>query len=153
MRHVMAAATIAAAAIGAACGAPGSTSRDVLDAPRQSPTAGQSETAFDCDFSSPRPLPVVDDPSRLRKTVRPIYPGRARRADVSGTVAVKLLVDATGRPRKACAVTGPRVLRRAAEQAALQSEFEPILLNGEAVEFVATQRFVFKIEASRQSSE
>jgi TonB family protein len=150
--HVVVAATIAAATVGAACGTPGSTSGEARDAPRQSPTAGQSVAAFDCEFSSRRPLPVVDDPSHLLKAVKPDYPRRARRAGVSGAVAVKLLVDGSGRPSKACAVTGPGLLRRAAEEAALQFEFEPMLLNGEATEFVATHRFVFKLEASRKSA-
>jgi protein TonB len=64
---------------------------------------------------------------------KPIYPQTARRALVAGTVTVEVVVDVSGKVIGARAVSGPEMLREAAERAARQAKFTPTLLSGEPV--------------------
>ena len=63
----------------------------------------------------------------------PVYPAAAKEARVSGTVAVQVEVDESGNVAKAEAVSGPVMLREAAEDAARSARFSPTLLSGEPV--------------------
>jgi outer membrane biosynthesis protein TonB len=63
----------------------------------------------------------------------PVYPQKALDAKVSGIITVKLLVNETGIVLSARAVKGPRLLRKAAEDAARGAVFAPNLLGGEPV--------------------
>ncbi|HEX8499649.1 MAG TPA: energy transducer TonB [Pyrinomonadaceae bacterium] len=63
----------------------------------------------------------------------PVYPPAARAAGVSGTVAVQVEVDEDGDVASAEAVSGPLLLRGAAEEAARGARFSPTLLSGEPV--------------------
>ena len=60
----------------------------------------------------------------------PRYPGRARARRIGGVVTVQVLIDETGKVTSACALTGPRELRFAAETAAYASKFTPTKLSG-----------------------
>lgn len=61
----------------------------------------------------------------------PVYPEEARRKGVTGVVAVFVLVDEDGRISRARACTGPRELRRPAEDAAYRARLSPTLLSGQ----------------------
>jgi len=70
----------------------------------------------------------------------------AKSARIQGVVVVRVLVNGTGTPVKACAVSGPVPLRPAAEDAALRFRFVPLLVNGKAVRFMVHKlTFNFKI--------
>jgi protein TonB len=75
---------------------------------------------------------------------KPSYPDEAKRARVSGTVLVQLVIDERGKVLRACAVHGPALLMRAAEVAAYNAEFSPTRLNGQPVKVtgVITYNFV-----------
>ena len=74
----------------------------------------------------------------------PVYPLDAKEARVSGTVVVQVEVDESGNVAKAEAVSGPVMLREAAEDAARAARFSPTRLSGEPVKVsgVITYNFV-----------
>ena len=76
----------------------------------------------------------------------PVYPPAAKAARVGGTVAVQVEVDESGRVAKAEAVSGPEMLREAAEDAAREAQFSPTRLSGEPVRVsgLITYNFVLK---------
>jgi protein TonB len=65
--------------------------------------------------------------------VEPSYPELARRMNVSGTVEVSITVDQLGKVAEAKAVSGPPLLRGAAEAALQQWRFRPAIVNGKPV--------------------
>ncbi|HEX8148955.1 MAG TPA: TonB family protein [Pyrinomonadaceae bacterium] len=75
---------------------------------------------------------------------QPVYPPDAKAARVSGTVVVQIEVGEAGSVVKAEAVSGPEMLREAAEDAALAARFSPTLLSGQPVRVsgVITYNFV-----------
>jgi protein TonB len=76
--------------------------------------------------------------ARVLSRVQPSYPQLARQARVSGTVKVEAVIDKSGRVKTVKALSGPPLLRRAAEDAVRQWRYQPGTLNGEPVE-VTTQ--------------
>ena len=75
---------------------------------------------------------------------QPAYPPDARAARVGGTVVVQVEVGEDGSVAKAEAVSGPEMLREAAEDAALAAKFSPTRLSGQPVRVsgVITYNFV-----------
>lgn len=75
---------------------------------------------------------------------QPLYPPAAKEARVSGMVTVEVEVDESGRVAKAEAVSGPEMLREAAEDAAREAQFSPTRLSGQPVRVtgVITYNFV-----------
>jgi TonB family protein len=75
---------------------------------------------------------------------KPTYPDEAKRAHVSGTVFVRIVIDEKGKVTRACAIKGPSLLMRAAEVAANNGQFSPTKLNGQPVKVtgVITYNFV-----------
>jgi len=112
------------------------------------PESTPEATVADCDFSAYRPLEGTWEGRLVRQRATPIYPTQARAKGVSGPVMVKVLVDASGTPVKACAVSGHTLLRSASEEAALRFLFKPLLLNNRPVPFVVHKlTFTYRIEA------
>jgi protein TonB len=64
---------------------------------------------------------------------KPVYPETARRAKMTGVVTVEVVIDASGKVIGARAVSGPEMLRDAAERAARMAKFTPALLSGQPV--------------------
>ncbi|MFL6335065.1 MAG: energy transducer TonB [Pyrinomonadaceae bacterium] len=77
---------------------------------------------------------------------QPVYPPDAEAARVSGTVTVQVEVDENGSVAKADAVSGPEMLRGAAEDAARAARFSPTRLSGQPVRVsgVITYNFVLQ---------
>lgn len=63
----------------------------------------------------------------------PAYPAAARAVNASGAVNVQTIIDEEGNVTSAEAVSGHPLLRAAAEKAALEAKFRPIILSGKAV--------------------
>jgi protein TonB len=76
----------------------------------------------------------------------PPYPPLARAAQISGVVAVQILLDESGRVISAQATDGPVLLRQAAEKAAYQARFTPTKLSDQPVKAsgVITYNFVLR---------
>jgi protein TonB len=73
----------------------------------------------------------------LRTRVEPTYPPLARQARVSGVVQVQATIGADGRVKKAVAVSGPPLLRQAAEAAVRRWIYDPGRLNGQPIDTTA----------------
>jgi TonB family protein len=85
----------------------------------------------ECDFSSYKPATVSHFVQFALKTkVKPEYPTEAVQRGIQGKISVKILVDRDGNVVKACALNGDEVLRRAAEEAALQWKFKRNVVAG-----------------------
>jgi len=76
---------------------------------------------------------------------KPVYPEMARRARMAGVVTVEVMIDASGKVIGARAVSGPDLLRDAAERAARQAKFTPALLSGQPVRVVGTISYNFSL--------
>ncbi len=75
--------------------------------------------------------------------VTPVYPSIAKQMNAAGEVQVEITIDETGRVIEAKAISGPAVLRNAAEEAARKWVFKPTLLDGAPVRQSGTLTFVF----------
>ena len=67
------------------------------------------------------------------KLVQPPYPEEARAERSSGKVKVRILINENGDVLRACAIEGPKPLRKASESAAARSKFSPTTLEGKPV--------------------
>jgi TonB family protein len=76
---------------------------------------------------------------------QPVYPDQARRARVSGTIVVEVVVDEQGKVISAIAKEGPALLREPAIQAALKAKFSPTLLSGQPVKVSGTINYKFTL--------
>ncbi|MFL6334055.1 MAG: TonB family protein [Pyrinomonadaceae bacterium] len=96
--------------------------------------------------SEPTPSPRPAEPGAKKTTLpggvlnskalskpSPAYPVKAYNAHATGTVAVRVVVDETGKVVEAEAVSGSLLLREAAAAAARQARFAPTRLAGEPV--------------------
>ena len=70
------------------------------------------------------------EPAVAVRKVTPVYPASARRFRVWGTVLLNVEVDQTGKVTRASAVSGPALLRPAAEEALMKWQFKPATVNG-----------------------
>lgn len=84
--------------------------------------------------------------ARLLKYVAPTYPEIAKANHVGGDVTLDALVDASGNVTKVHALTGPPLLRQAAEDALHQWKYEPAQLDGQpvAMHLTVTVKFQYK---------
>jgi protein TonB len=79
---------------------------------------------------------------------KPLYPELAQRAKLTGVVSVEVVVDASGKVIGARAVSGPEMLREAAERAARQAKFTPAMLSGQPVRVIGTINYNFSLRAN-----
>ena len=107
--------------------------------------SGQTETPD----NRPRPRGPVESGDLNDKATdlpKPIYPGDARKAHITGQVKVRVIVDETGRVMSADIVSGPKQLWMAAIEAARKAHFEPTLISGSAVKITGVLTYDFKEE-------
>jgi periplasmic protein TonB len=76
---------------------------------------------------------------------KPVYPETARRAKMTGIVSVEVVIDVSGKVIGARAVSGPEMLRDAAERAAKQAKFTPALLSGQPVRVSGVINYNFSL--------
>lgn len=100
---------------------------------RPSPTATPTPTPENSAPPANRPVNVGVLNSRALNLPTPAYPTAARTMRASGRVTVQVTVDETGNVSSAKATSGHPLLRQAAEAAARQSRFSPIIVNNQAV--------------------
>lgn len=82
---------------------------------------------------------------KLLRRITPVYPELARRAGVSGTVILEILVDETGCVRDITLLKGPHLLVNAAKEAVSQWLYSPTVLNGEPVAVKALVTVIFTL--------
>jgi len=92
----------------------------------------------------PPPPPVSHEPVRiggqvqapaLLKRVEPIYPSIAQTAAIDGIVILDAIIDEHGRVQSLKVLRGNPLLAKAATDAVLQWEYEPLKLNGRPTAF------------------
>jgi TonB family protein len=76
---------------------------------------------------------------------KPLYPETARRTRMTGIVSVEVVIDVSGKVIGARAVSGPEMLRDAAERAAKQARFTPALLSGQPVRVSGVINYNFSL--------
>jgi TonB family protein len=94
----------------------------------------------------PRPSGPVESGDLNGKAIdlpKPIYPGEARKAKVTGQVKVRVIVAETGKVLSADIVSGPKQLWMAAVEAARQARFNPTLIGGSAVKITGILTYDF----------
>lgn len=97
------------------------------------------------DEDPPDFVPVEKTPQPV-KVVQPEYPEIARRANVEGTVYVKILVDKEGKAKKAVVIkSDAEIFNEPAIKAALQWVFTPAMMNNGPVAVWAAVPFHFKL--------
>lgn len=84
--------------------------------------------------------------SKITHKASPPYPEMAKRARVSGSVTVQILLDEEGRVLSAQATSGHPLLRGAAEKAAYQTRFSPTLLSNQPVKVSGFITFNFILQ-------
>ena len=77
---------------------------------------------------------------------RPVYTDSARRSGQEGIVSVEVLIDITGKVISARAVSGPNLLRGAAEDAARRARFYPTLLSGQPMRITGVIKYNFSLK-------
>jgi len=77
---------------------------------------------------------------------KPEYPEIARRARVTGTISVEVVIDETGKVISAHAASGPPLLREAAVKAAVRARFTPTKLSGQPVKITGTLNYRFSYD-------
>lgn len=98
-----------------------------------------------------KPVRIINGGVRCGKATslpRPPYPNDAKKAKVSGSVHVKVLVGVDGKVETAEAVSGHELLRKAAEQAALAAKFAPTQISGESVKVSGIITYNFTADSS-----
>jgi TonB family protein len=125
----------------------------VLNAPNAPVAAGSGAPVVKTEDDLPPPKPVAKAPvrpisggvlnGRAVSLPAPTYPEVAKRVRTTGVVSVEVVIDVSGRVISAKAVSGPEMLRDAAERAAMQAKFAPALLSGQPVKMTGTINYNF----------
>ncbi|MEO6656202.1 MAG: energy transducer TonB [Pyrinomonadaceae bacterium] len=90
--------------------------------------------------------------SRTVKIPQPIIPPAARALHASGPVNVQITIDELGNVISATAISGHPLLRKAAENAAMQAEFKPFMRGGKAVKTSGVLSYNFVASANNVAS-
>lgn len=104
--------------------------------PAPSPTPAESApTAQAAPQPTPSAAPIEGGVlnGHALELPKPSYPEAARRARITGTVRVRVVIDENGKVVSAQALDGPAELRKAAEDAAFKARFSPTRLMGQPV--------------------
>jgi protein TonB len=124
-----------------------------LNAPNAPVATGSGAPVVRTEDDLPPPKPVAKAPvrpisggvlnSKAVSLPAPAYPEVAKRVRTTGVVSVEVVIDVSGRVTSAKAVSGPEMLRDAAEHAAMQAKFAPALLSGQPVKVTGTINYNF----------
>ena len=87
----------------------------------------------------------ITEPKKI-KSVPPKWPDNARRAGLTGLVALECVIDKEGRVQDTKVLDGHRSLAEAAQVAVRKWRYTPTKLDGEAVPVVMTVTVNFKLE-------
>jgi protein TonB len=130
-----------------------SASAAPINAPSAQVASNAAAPVVKSEDDMPPPKPVAKAPVRpisggvlngkALSLPAPAYPDMARRMRTAGVVTVEVVVDVAGRVIAAKAVSGPEMLRDAAERAAMQAKFAPTLLSGQPVKITGTISYNF----------
>jgi protein TonB len=92
-----------------------------------------------------RPIGGEVKTARLISSAPPAYPPSARSQGVEGDVTLDALIDEAGRVSRVKTISGPELLRQAAEVAVRQWKYKPATLDGNAVPMHLTVTVKFRM--------
>ena len=96
-------------------------------------------------IASPAPaVKVVRDP-KLISSIRPVYPSAAKQSNIQGAVTVTANIDANGKVVAVRALSGPMLLRQAAEDAVKQWKYSPGTVDGKPAPSQVTLNVDFRL--------
>jgi protein TonB len=127
---------------------PFSSSRGVPGGTGTGPVVGMPEPPQPPPLPTPSPVRILRISRVLNseaiKLPKPVYPPIAIQIRQQGTVTVQVMIDETGNVISAKATSGPSLLIREAEKAALQARFSPTRISDQAVKVsgVITYNFI-----------
>ncbi|MBU1298824.1 MAG: energy transducer TonB [Bacteroidetes bacterium] len=106
----------------------------------------EQDIRIEDDGPPPDFVPVEKQPVVV-KEVKPVYPDLAQRANMEGTVWVKIWVDKEGKPRKAVVIkSDAEIFNEVAVNAAMQWVFTPAIMNDGPVAVWVAIPFKFKLK-------
>ena len=91
-----------------------------------------------------KPVEVGDLNSKALSMPKPTLSEEAKRVKATGKVSVKVVVDGNGKVVSAIALNNVAVLREAAEDAARQASFKPLVVDGITVRFTGILTYEFR---------
>ena len=99
-----------------------------------------------------RALTATDrfNPAHLLYRFDPDYPAQAKRANIEGTVMLRVSIDRSGAVERVQVLSGPAVLVPAAVSAVKDWRYLPALLNGEPVKSEQYVSVDFRLPAGDQ---
>ena len=98
------------------------------------------------DAWSEREVVSSDDQNqKLVHRVEPVYPERAKRQQLEGTVRLRVAVDAEGKVENVKVLSGSSLFAQAAAAAVRQWRYEPMLVEGKAVAVVSEVTVTFRL--------
>lgn len=104
----------------------GGAGRDQIPAPQAPTTAG------------------IARGGRLIRITMPIYPAGARHAQVSGVVWIEAWIGKDGKVVDTNVLSGPNLLRRAAQDAVKRWRYEPTVVDGAPIDRIARFELDFR---------
>ena len=104
---------------------------------------GESDTPSGSGTGVAKPVEVGDLNAKAVSMPKPVLSEEAKRLKASGKVSVKVLVDENGKVVTATALNNVAVLREIAEEAARQTVFNPLTIDGITVRFTGILTFDF----------
>jgi len=87
-----------------------------------------------------------DEPPKVIKKLKLIYPLKARKAKIEGTVEVKVFIDKNGEITKTIIIEGISELNKAAIGAINSTTYNPAKLNGKPVGVWVSMKIPFKLK-------
>jgi TonB family protein len=121
----------------------------------------QDDQNAKADAQAPPPVPVpVVEPVKVPevmnlgtltttnaiKMVTPVFPTMAKKSNIEGRVTVEVEMDDQGNVVTAKAVSGPQLLRKAAEEAARRSKFKPAMFGSLPRKAIGTITYNFTLK-------
>jgi TonB family protein len=105
---------------------------------------GESEIPGAASSGSAKPVELGDLNAKAVSLPKPILSEEAKRVKATGKVQVKVTVDENGKVVSALALNNVAALREAAEAAARQAVFNPLVQDGITVRFTGILTYEFK---------
>jgi protein TonB len=90
---------------------------------------------------------------KLVKRVAPVYPELAAQARLNGLVIIEAQVDTNGVVKNVKVLRGAPLFDEPALEAVRQWRYQPLLLNGERMEFIVVVTVVFNLKNPTASAE
>ena len=104
---------------------------------------GETEAQAPGSSSFAKPVEVGDLNSKATSMPKPIVSEEMKRLKAKGKITVRVIVDENGKVVSATALSGVHVLREAAETAAREATFKPLVQDGITVRFTGTLTYNF----------